>query len=244
MERKKLFTRVRRPVETSSTDADGLERDSFFGGEPAGEIEPSPEYPPSELGEMDLPAPEAKSEKPRRPRGKDARARATRPPAINLSLVRRERRALLRERERRIRDLGGLLLEMYRRDQFREDLLIEHCAQTMGVENRIHELEAILARGNSRRGTTGPHCVCGAPLFYGARFCASCGRPTELGDTGELCAKCLQPLAPGASFCAGCGALVSAAAVPETPGDHEPSNSVSSTGDDEVPPAGPEGGDR
>ena len=38
------------------------------------------------------------------------------PPAGQL---RRERRALLQLREQRLRDLGGLMLEMYRRDQFR-----------------------------------------------------------------------------------------------------------------------------
>ena len=36
--------------------------------------------------------------------------------------LRRERRALVRTREERIRDLGGLMLEMYRRDQFKQDL--------------------------------------------------------------------------------------------------------------------------
>jgi hypothetical protein len=136
------------------------------------------------------------------------KARPPRPPVANLSRVRRERRTLLRERERRIRDLGGLMLEMYRHDQFREDLIVEHCAQAMGVENRIHELEAILMRARSGRATPGPQCACGAPLLFGARFCASCGRPTDLAVAGERCARCLQPLAEGASFCASCGAAI------------------------------------
>ena len=38
--------------------------------------------------------------------------------------LRRERRTLVRTREERIRDLGGLMLEMYRRDQLRQDLLV------------------------------------------------------------------------------------------------------------------------
>ena len=130
-----------------------------------------------------------------------------RAPVANLSLARRERRALVRERERRIRDLGGLLLEMYRRDQFREDLILEHCAQAMGIENRIHELESILSRSR-RRGATSPRCTCGAPIFFGARFCASCGRPTDLASAGTLCARCSQPLAAGTCFCASCGIVV------------------------------------
>jgi hypothetical protein len=126
----------------------------------------------------------------------------------NLSRVRRERRALMRERESRIRDLGGLMLEMYRRDQFREDLIVEHCAQAMGVENRIHELESSLMRASSRRATPGQQCSCGAPLLFGARFCAGCGRPTELAAAGEKCARCGQPLVALAGFCASCGAAV------------------------------------
>src|SRR5262249_11405085 len=43
--------------------------------------------------------------------------------------LRRERRLLLQARETRIRDLGGLMLEMYRRDQFRQDLVVERCEE-------------------------------------------------------------------------------------------------------------------
>ena len=65
------------------------------------------------------------------------------PPA---GALRRERRALLRVREQRLRDLGGLALEMYRRDRFREDLLLERCAELIGLEARVHELDAYLGR--------------------------------------------------------------------------------------------------
>jgi len=184
---------------------------------PSANEEPPPEFPPAEIAGEQPPEREVESDKPQAKADRGPRTRAFRPPAANLSLVRRERRALLRERERRIRDLGGLLLEMYRRDQFREDLIVEHCAQTMGVENRIHELEAILARGHSRQSASAPHCACGAPLLFGARFCASCGRPTDLGNTGELCARCLQPLAPGAGFCPNCGAVVNGADSSQKP---------------------------
>ncbi|MHB8059770.1 MAG: double zinc ribbon domain-containing protein [Gaiellaceae bacterium] len=162
--------------------------------------EPAPEEPAAEEAQ-----PEEQAEGKQRGRRK---ARPPRPPVANLSRVRRERRTLLQERERRIRDLGGLMLEMYRHDQFREDLIVEHCAQAMGVENRIHELESILTRAKSGRSTPGPQCACGAPLLFGARFCASCGRPTELATEAEHCARCRQPLAVGASFCASCGAAV------------------------------------
>jgi len=176
---------------------------------------PALELPPAEIATdevspVDAAADQAKPEDEaetgrRRSSGKEKKPRQ---PVANLSRVRRERRALMREREARIRDLGGLMLEMYRRDQFREDLIVEHCAQAMGIENRIHELEAILLRARSGRVTPGPQCACGAPLLFGARFCANCGRPTGLAGASEKCAYCGQPLSSGAEFCASCGAAV------------------------------------
>jgi hypothetical protein len=99
-------------------------------------------------------------------------------PAPPASELRRERRALLRLREQKLRDLGGLSLEMYRRDRFREDLLLERCAELIGLEARVHELDLLL--GAVRPSQTAPRtarCDCGAPLLWGSRFCASCGRP-------------------------------------------------------------------
>jgi hypothetical protein len=96
------------------------------------------------------------------------------PPAGQL---RRERRALLLAREERLRDLGGLMLEMYRRDQFRQDLLVDRCIELGQLEERLAELDALLAAAVSR-GKTRPsaRCECGAPIFWGSKFCAQCGR--------------------------------------------------------------------
>jgi len=82
-------------------------------------------------------------------------ARAVRralPPAGQL---RRERRVLLQVRERRLRDLGGLMVEMYRRDQFRQDLLVDRCVELGQIEERLAELDALLAAVVSR-GRTRP----------------------------------------------------------------------------------------
>jgi hypothetical protein len=91
------------------------------------------------------------------------------PPTAEL---RRERRALVQVREERIRDLGGVVLEMYRQDAFREGLLVELCAEVTAIEERLRELDFLL---DARRPPVA-RCACGAPLFYGARFCPSCGR--------------------------------------------------------------------
>ena len=93
-----------------------------------------------------------------------------RPPA---SVLRRERKLLVKLREQRLRDLGGLLLEMYRRGTFREELLSEQCADLVAVETRLGEIDTMLH--TPRRHV--PRCSCGAPIPAGARFCAICGKP-------------------------------------------------------------------
>jgi hypothetical protein len=111
------------------------------------------------------------------------RRRRPSPPASEL---RRERRALLRLREQKLRDLGGLSLEMYRRDRFREDLLLERCAELIGLEARIHELDVLLGAVRPSPAAPGTaRCDCGAPLLWGSRFCASCGRPVTAGAAGS-----------------------------------------------------------
>ncbi len=99
------------------------------------------------------------------------------PPAGQL---RRERRVLLQLREARLRDLGGLMLEMYRRDQFRQDLLVDRCAELVTIEERLGELDALLAAAVSRgHARPAARCECGAPIFWGSKFCAQCGRATS-----------------------------------------------------------------
>jgi hypothetical protein len=97
------------------------------------------------------------------------------PPRPAATDLRRERRALLLLREDRLRDLGGLTLEMYRRDHWAEELIVERCAELVAIEARVGEIDALLAgaRGLRRRGAA--ICVCGAPVLMGARFCPSCG---------------------------------------------------------------------
>ena len=86
----------------------------------------------------------------------------------------------MRLREQKLRDLGGLSLEMYRRDRFREDLLLERCAELIGLEARIHELDALLGAVPRAAGVPRTvRCECGAPLLWGSRFCATCGRPAS-----------------------------------------------------------------
>jgi hypothetical protein len=104
------------------------------------------------------------------------RRRAT-PPVREL---RREQRLLESVREERLRDLGGLVLEMFRRDTFREHVLAEQCAEVAAIEERLAEVELLL----DARRPPAARCECGAPLFWGSRFCSHCGRPVGSAAPG------------------------------------------------------------
>jgi len=119
--------------------------------------------------------------------------------------LRRERRSLVRARDERIRDLGGLMLEMYRRDRFREDLLQERCLEVIAIEDRLGQVDDLLAAAAElRRPRSAARCLCGAPIQWGSHFCANCGRPT--GATPVVsCSGCGAPVPADARFCAGCG---------------------------------------
>ena len=146
-------------------------------------------------------------------RGRRARTAAGEAPrrASHPAVLKREQRALLREREERVRDLGGLVFEMFRRDRFRVELVTERCADLVAVDQRLEELDSLLSA--SRRGL---RCACGAPLAWGAHFCANCGR--AVGSRPVVaCARCGTPLPADVKFCGSCGSAV------EIPRQEEPS---------------------
>ena len=105
------------------------------------------------------------------------RRRATRRPPAGV--LRRERRALLKARQDLLLDLGGLLIEMYRRGGFRDDLLAERAATVIGIDARLAEIEGLLHGGRNL-----PLCTCGAPILRGSHFCPNCGR--QLGTNGAI----------------------------------------------------------
>jgi Double zinc ribbon len=152
-------------------------------------------------------------------RSRQARTAAGEAPrrASNPGALKRERRALLREREDRLRDLGGLVFEMFRRDRFRVELVTERCADLVALEERLEELDSLVAAATSRGGL---RCACGAPLAWGAHFCANCGRPAGPRPVVS-CARCGSPLPADVQFCGHCGSRVETAR-PEPPADTQP----------------------
>lgn len=105
------------------------------------------------------------------------------------------------------------MLEMYRRDQFRQDLLIERCDELIALDDRLQELDSLLAAAaSSRRAAPAARCACGAPIVAGAHFCANCGRAVAAAPAVVTCENCGAPLAAEASYCAACGTKVEPAA--------------------------------
>ncbi len=74
------------------------------------------------------------------------------------------------------------MLEMVRRDQFRQDLLLERCAELTEIDARLAELDGLLAVSFSARRAPVERCACGAPILAGASFCARCGLPVTHED--------------------------------------------------------------
>jgi membrane protease subunit (stomatin/prohibitin family) len=112
-------------------------------------------------------------------------------------------------REERLRDLGGLMLEMFRRDQFRQDLLVERCDELVALDERLQELDTLLAAAVSvRRAAPPARCACGAPLVWGSHFCPNCGRPAAATPPVVGCSQCGSALAADAKFCPVCGKAV------------------------------------
>jgi hypothetical protein len=123
----------------------------------------------------------------------------------------RERRELARLREIEIRDLGGLALEMARREDWRYELLRARCAEVLGIEERIHELDSLIAAVQvAQRGLGAEVCTCGAPIVRGAHFCSHCGRPAHETPPVVTCSHCGQPLPADVNFCPVCGNAVAA----------------------------------
>src|SRR5262245_42180565 len=138
------------------------------------------------------------------------RGRSSLPPP---GVLRRERRALIDFREERLRDLGGLLLEMFRRNRFREDLVRERCEELVDINEHLASLDALL--GISWTAPEPARCACGAPLVDEARFCPVCGR--SVGEATRPCPRCGNALSADAAFCPRCGEATGAQGVLEAP---------------------------
>jgi hypothetical protein len=125
-----------------------------------------------------------------------------------------------------VRDLGGIVYEMFRLDRFRVELVTERCRTLVSLDDRIDEIDSLLSASTRR----GPRCECGAPIAWGSHFCQNCGRPAGARPV-VTCARCGAPLPAEVRFCGSCGSAVEFPAtggqVPEdTEPDGEPVSAV------------------
>lgn len=103
------------------------------------------------------------------------------------SALRKERAGLARRYQELRGDLGGLLIEMARRDHFNFHLLRLRAAEAVAVEQRAREIDGALAvqaaggRASLPAGTvamTAKRCAnCSGSIPADANFCAYCGTP-------------------------------------------------------------------
>jgi hypothetical protein len=140
------------------------------------------------------------------------------PPEPDPARLRRERRDLTQMREIELRDVGGLAVEMVRRDRWNPDLLVTRAHEVLGLEQRMHELDSLLiAEATVRSFPNVAYCKCGAPLVPGVHFCGHCGRPAPTTPPVLTCSHCGQPLPAEVNFCSFCG-------NPATADEYEPAS--------------------
>ncbi len=128
------------------------------------------------------------------------------PPEPDPARLQRERRELTDRREIEMRDVGGLAVEMVRRDRWNPDLLVSRAQEVLALEQRMHELDSLLvAEATARSYPNVVYCKCGAPLVPGVHFCGHCGRPARTSPPIMTCGHCGQPLPADVNFCSFCG---------------------------------------
>jgi rubrerythrin len=71
------------------------------------------------------------------------------------------------------------MLEMYRQDQFRQDVVHEQAAEIVALEERVREVDRLLSARTSRTERSLRCGRCGTRLYEGAHFCPSCGQALE-----------------------------------------------------------------
>lgn len=128
------------------------------------------------------------------------------PPEPDPARLERERREMTDRREIEMRDVGGLAVEMVRRDRWNPDLLIARAHEVLALEQRMHEVDSLLlAEATARSFPNVTYCLCGSPLVPGVHFCGHCGRPAPTAPPLVTCVHCGQPLPADSNFCSFCG---------------------------------------
>jgi hypothetical protein len=157
------------------------------------------------------------------------------PPEPDPARLERERREMTELREIEMRDVGGLAVEMVRRDRWNPDLLVSRAHEVLALEARMHEVDSLLlAEATARSFPNVTYCLCGAPLVPGVHFCGHCGRPAPTTPPVLTCGHCGQPLPADANFCSVCGTTAAAEDYEPAPERVEETMVRPPPGDDET----------
>ena len=133
------------------------------------------------------------------------------PPKGRRGRLRKRLRYLRRARELMLRDLGGVLYEVYRTGSGRVEahaaIIGPKVSRLAALDSEAHALEAALGAPHGQAvmfepGVGGACAVCGELYASGARFCSRCGTATKLvpapdsaaSDTGAPTPAAAPPL--------------------------------------------------
>jgi hypothetical protein len=118
---------------------------------------------------------------------------ATRPPSVGQ--LRRERKRLWDERQETTYHVGGLAIEMRRRDMLddgliarRADIVLDTDARIVAIDEQLAGIDEQRRRSRVRMPPPQGYCLsCGGPYLADAAFCSRCGArihaPAADGDT-------------------------------------------------------------
>ena len=67
------------------------------------------------------------------------------------------------------------MLEMYRRDQFRQELLVDRCSELARSKSGSRSSTRSSPPPSRAADAAVAHCECGAAVFWGSQFCGRCG---------------------------------------------------------------------
>jgi NADH pyrophosphatase NudC (nudix superfamily) len=138
---------------------------------------------------------------------------------VEATQIRSQIRALRKQKQDALKELGAAIYAMARRNELSEERIRDRCEGVGRLDDRIREKEEELRRLHQRTQEAIGHpraagtCVCGAKLYEEMRYCPNCGRKApeppageaEVRPAGVACPRCGTTVPPGGSYCPGCG---------------------------------------
>lgn len=138
--------------------------------------------------------------------------------AIELAQLRNQLRHLGKEKEEKINQLGRLVYDMLRKEEYEEQKIKDFYPSINAIDRQIvnveEEIKKIQEMSASADISIVARCECGAEITANQKFCASCGRDVKEVTMQALapqegmkrCSTCGAEIKETAKFCGKCGA--------------------------------------